>query len=206
MDAASLIQLAKPRGIDFKQVAGTASNVEGVAALRRLTRSEVKERKETHSSLDVQETVRGKHSRTYRRPAWSVAELGQAAKGLGVIPWTAALYSFAGARDGYWVLWSALAKEAHRLATREDWVPQVVCEDGVRRFYREKLAELVLDADGNKHLFIAAPHLYPACMGVAPEVWDRHLSTPYRSLHEVYDRWLSTARGAIGRWITAVKS
>lgn len=201
MDAASLIKLAAARGIDLNHIAGVASKLDGAAAPRRLSRSEVKFRNENKLSLDVHETVKGRESRSYRRPGWSVAELGQAAKGLGVIPWTAALYSFAGAREGHWLLWNALAGEAHRIARREYWVPRVATEDGRMKFYREELAELVLIEDCHKHLFLAAPILYAARMGVTIPVWDRQLVGPFRSLKGRYEGWLGSARSTISKWI-----
>lgn len=201
MDAASLIKLAAAKGIDLSYVGGAASNLEGVAALRKLTPAEKKFRGENKLGLDVQETVRGRESRTYRRPDWGGAELGQAAGGLGVIPWTAALYSFAGARDGYWRLWSALSGEAIRIGRREFWVPRVATEDGRMQFYREELAQLVLDEDANKQLFLAAPVLYPAYMGVTLSTWDQHLTGPFRSLKGQYDGWLGAARSWISKRI-----
>lgn len=201
MDAPTLLQLAKAKGIDFQEVAGAASNLDGIAQKRRLTRAETKHRNETKVSLDIQETVRGRQSRVYRPPAWSMAELGQAASGLGVVPWSAALYSFAGAKEGYWLLWHALATEANRLARRECWAMHVARENGQRRFFREDLAELVLIEDANKHWFTAAPQLYSISMDVTTVTWDRQLSDPYRSLKLSYERWLEIARSAINRWI-----
>lgn len=201
MDSVSLIKLAAAKGIALNNVAGAASNLEGVARPRRLSRAEMKFRNEKKISLDVHETVKGRESRTYRRPDWSTAELGQAAKGLGVIPWTAALYSFAGARDGYWLLWNALSGEANRIARREYWVPRVVTEDGRMQFYREELAQLVLDEDANKHLFLAAPALYSAYMGVTMPTWEQQLIGPFRSLRGRYDGWLGAARSTISKWI-----
>jgi hypothetical protein len=133
--------------------------------------------------------------------ATGVAELGQAAQGLGVIPWNAALYSFAGSSDGYWLLWSALSCEANRIARRESWAPRVTAENGEQRFYRETLAQLVLDEDAHKDMFAAAPALYAVYMGVTPPIWDQDLRGPFRSLQSAYERWLATARNVIGRWI-----
>jgi hypothetical protein len=201
MDSTSLIKLAAAKGIDLNNVGGTASNLEGVARPRKLSRAEVKFRNEKKISLDVHETVKGRESRTYRRPDWSDAELGQAAKGLGMIPWTAALYSYAGARDGYWVLWSALSGEANRIARREFWPYRVVTEDGRMQFFREELAQLVLDEDANKHLFLAAPVLYSAYMGVTLPIWEQQLIGPFRSLRGRYEGWLGAARATIAKWI-----
>jgi hypothetical protein len=195
MDAAALVQLAQARGIDLKYVAGVASKTDGVARKRQRTELEIE------LGMHVRETVTGRQSRTYRQPTWTVAELGQAARGLSPVPWAAALYSFAGSRDGYWILWHALANEAHRLARRENWPPRVVYEDGERRFYREELAEFVLTWDAHRHFFVAAPQLYAICLKVTPAVWEQQLRDPFRSLQGSYERWLSIARAAIGRWI-----
>jgi hypothetical protein len=196
LNAASLVQLAAARGIDLAHVAGVSSNLDGAA--RKRARTDV----ERELGIpDVRETVKGRETRGHRPPAWGVAELGQAAQGLGVIPWTAALYSFAGSQDGYWILWSALSSEANRIARREAWTAQVMSEDGHHRFYRENLSALVLDEDRSKHLFAAAPGLYAAYMHVAPATWDRHLAGPFSSLKSRYEGWLAVARSVIGKWV-----
>lgn len=201
MDAASLIKLAAAKGIDLNHIAGVASDLSGVAAQRKLTIEEKKYRIKTGQGLEVSETVRGRESRTYRRPTWSVAELGQAAKGMGVIPWTAAMYSYAGAKEGYWRLWDALSGEARRISNREFWPPRIASEDGRMLCYREQLSLLVLDEDASKHLFLAAPILYPAYMGVTLQVWERQLFGPFVSLKSRYEGWLGTARATIAKWI-----
>lgn len=196
MTPAALIAAAQARGVNLSHVGGTASNLDGDAQERRLTRAERK-----LGFREVRLTANGSETRAYRRPAVSHAELGQAAAGLGPIPWNAALFSFAGARDGYWLLWRALAAEALRLAKREHWAPRVIKEDGSERFFCEDLAELVLIHDSNQHLFTAAPQLFAIYMHVTPSVWDQSLDGPFRSLKGSYERWLGVARGAIGRWI-----
>lgn len=206
MDATELIQRAAARGIDFVHVAGISSDTDGIARQRKLTPAERKQRGEDRLSLEIQETVRGQQTRSYRRAAWTVAELGQAANGLGAVPWAAALYSFAGAMDGYKILWHALANEAQKLARRQDWPIDVIHEDGKRRCYREHLAKLVLYEDANKHLFSTVPQLFAVYMEVPFTVWDRQLNDPYRSLKDAYDRWLAIARGSISRWINGERT
>jgi hypothetical protein len=188
--------LATARGIDLQHVAGVSSNVDGIAKKRARTEIERK-----LGIPDVRETVKGRETRGHRRPAFGVAELGQAAQGLGVIPWNAALYSFAGSADGYWLLWSALSCEANKIARRESWAPRVTTENGEQRFYREQLSLLVLDEDRSKHLFAAAPALYAVYMNVTPATWDGQLQGQFRSLQSSYERWLQIARSTIGRWI-----
>lgn len=195
MDIVELIQRGAARGVDFQHVAGIASKLDGIAKKRSRTDDERK------LGLPIRDTAQGHQTRVYRRPAWSVAELGQAACGMGLIPWTAALYSFAGARDGHYLLWNALVNEAQRLAKRENWPSRVSGEDGQPQYFREALADLVLLEDANRDLFTAAPQLYWVFMKVPDIVWEKQLSEPYGSLKVSYDRWLSIARSVISRWI-----
>ena len=155
--------MAAAPGVNLSHVAGVASRLDGNGAERSLTRDERK-----LGIRDVPLTARGRQTRGMRRPDWSAADAGQAACGLGKVPFAAACYSYAGAReDHHWVLWSALSREAQRIARREHWPPQVVGNDGRRKFYRENLADLVLTEDANKHLFMAAPQLYAVVLDVA---------------------------------------
>lgn len=197
MNAADLIQLAQARGIDLKYVAGAASRTDGIARKRQRTKEEI------DHGLPLRESVTGRQTRVYRRPSWTVAELGQAANGLGAVPWAALCYSVAGfcEPNEYKVLWHALANEAGRLSRRENWPMEVVCEDGKRRCYREHLAKLVLIEEANRHFFAAAPQLYAIVMEVPAPVWDRQLSDPFRSLKSAYERWLGIGLSVIGRWI-----
>lgn len=196
MNAAGLVQLAAARGIDLNHVAGVASNIDGVA--RKRVRTDV-ERKA--GIPQVRETARGRETRTYRQPAWTIADLGQAAKGLGPVPWAAALYSFAGSKQGYWALHSALADKANRLSRRDHWAPRVLGAGGVYIFFREQLASLVLTEDADLHWFAGRPNLYADFMGVDPEIWEKTLLDPFLSLKAVYASWLSVACGVIGRSI-----
>ena len=201
MDAVELMQCAQAKGIDFVYVAGIASNTDGLARPRKLSLAERKSRNEQRLGMDVVATATGTQSRSSRRPTWTVSELGQAAGGLGPIPWAAALYSYAGARDGYWLLWRALATEAHRLAKREHWPARVRTEDGNWQFYTDEMAELILLADANSESFKIAPELHAIALKVTAEIWDKELKDPFRSLRNSYDRWLGIARGSIARWI-----
>jgi hypothetical protein len=196
LNAAGLVQLAAAKGIDLKGVAGRSSDTRGIARERRRTRDEREQGIEV-----VPQTVRGRESRGMRRPDWSAAELGQAAKGLGIVPWSAALYSYAGSKSGYLVLLSELRSEAIRLSRRERWPLHVPDERGRPIFYCEQLAQLVLDEDALKHLFAAAPQLYAIYMGVPAGTWEKHVAGPFRSLRAIYDQWLGRARGVIAQAI-----
>ena len=152
--------------------------------------------------MGIRASVNGHESRSYRRAAWAASDVGHAAAGLGQVPFAAACFSYAGAREAhYWVLFSALSAEAMRLSRRESWPLRVPTEDGRQQFYRELLAALILDEDSNRPLFIAAPLLFSAYMSVTPETWDRSLSDPFRSLRSRYDSWLNVARAEISKWI-----
>lgn len=191
MQAADLIALASAHGIDLTNVGGTASDTKGVARTRRRTKREVE------LGIEVAQTVRGSGTRTYRRPTWSVAELGQAAQDTPRIPWLAALYSFAGDTSGYWDLWHALAMESHKLCRNDYWEPRLLNVRGEPEYYQGKLAALVLDADMHRPLFVAGPGLFPVYMNVLPEVWDRKLASRYTDLQGRYERWLAVARSII---------
>jgi hypothetical protein len=196
MMACDLIALASAHGIDLSSVGGSASDTQGVARTRRRTKREVE------LGIEVAQTVRGAGSRTYRRPTWSIAELGQAAGGpknarVDRIPWLAALYSFAGDTSGYWDLWHALALESHKLSRNDYWEPRLKNAKGEPEYYQGKLAALVLDADMHRPLFLAGPGLFAVYMNVTPETWDRKLASRYTDLQGVYERWLAIARSTI---------
>lgn len=188
-----LIAIATAHGIELQYIAGAASNTKGVARRRKRTRMEVR------LGLEVVETVDGRQTRSSRRPAWSIAELGQAAGGVPETPWNAAFYSLAGDRDLYWALWLPLANEAFRIARRERWAARVRGEDGRLMFYQPDLACLVLDEDAHQDIFARAPGLYACCLGVTQAVWDSALESKFRSVKGSYRRWLDIALGMIQR-------
>src|SRR5581483_10500586 len=120
------------RGVDLSHVGGNASNTDGVAAVRRLTPKERKQRQEEHLSLKVELTANGNGTRVYRRPIYSLAVLGFAAGGtektrVRELPWLAAQYSWAGDRDPdtYSTLFWGLASYAAVTGKREHWPPRV---------------------------------------------------------------------------------
>lgn len=195
MNAAELVSLVAPHGVDLKHVAGCATEKHGTARKRKRSPLEVR------LGIDVTESVQGHESRTYRQPKWSVAELAQAAQGLDQIPWYAARYSFAGDVSCYWTLWSALAFETQRLARREGWQPQVLGADRNPKYYQQELAQLVLDVDAHRHVFATAPTLYATYMRVAPDTWNRVLAPRLEALQARYEAWLGQARATIQAWL-----
>lgn len=196
MNAEQLIGRASARGIDLVHAAGAAINELGIARKRALTDIEKK-----LGIPDVRETAAGHETRTYRRPAFSLAELGQAAVAGGVhgTRWLAIRYSIAGDSSCIDELRSSLTYRGHLISRRESWAPQVVGLDGRRHFFRERLADLVLTEDSHRHYFAAAPALYAICMDVPPTAWAQTLNAPFRSLKTVYEGWLTDALAALRR-------
>jgi len=199
LKAAELVSLAAAHGIDLTHVAGNASELHGPARKRRLSPAEIKLRKDLHIGLEVVPTAQGAGSHVYRRPTWTAAELGQAAQGVGRMPWLAACYSFAGDSTGYPELHRGLMMEALRIATAEKWPMRVIGRDGSMQFYVAELAQLVLDADAHKWIFTAAPSMYAICMRMEEEIWATTMSRRFTSLHVRYEGWLATAQGMIQR-------
>jgi hypothetical protein len=197
MLAHDLIALCTAKGVDLSHVGGSASDTKGLARPRKRTRREVE------LGIDVAPTAKGPGSRIYRRPTWSLAELGQAAKDVPRIPWLAAQYSYAGDMSGYWDLWHALALEAHKIGRNEGWAARVMNTSGYPQYYHGTLAALVLDADLHRAIFAASPLVYSIYLNVTPETWERLLSPRYDALQQRYERWLDIARGIIQRWLSA---
>ncbi|MGO9038872.1 MAG: hypothetical protein ACLQKH_12890 [Steroidobacteraceae bacterium] len=177
------------------RAAGAATETHGIARKRERTRLEV------NLGIDVQETASGRESRTYRRPAWSMAELAQAAAAGGVhgVAWLAVRYSVAGDASCAEELHGALAYHAQLIGRRESWPPRVMSLDGNPKFFREELAAMALDEDAHRHYFAAAPALYAVYMGVTPAVWEQTLTGPFHSLKAKYSSWISIACAGIQR-------
>jgi hypothetical protein len=195
LNVEQLVGLANARGVDLIRAAGAATETGGIARMRPRTRLEIK------LGIDVRETVRGRETRVYRRPAWSIAELAQAAAAGGVhgVRWAALRYSVIGDLSSVDELQGALGYQAVLIGRRENWPPRVVGLDGQPHFFRERMAELVLLADAHRHYFDAAPALYAAIMDVTPAVWDRTLHAPFRSLKTHYEGWIAAALAGIRR-------
>jgi hypothetical protein len=197
MHAAELIAMVSGKGIDLAHVAGSASNLDGIA--RQRTRMPI----EIRLGIDVTPTVRGHGTRTYRRPIWSLAELGQAGQGVPKIPWFAAMLSYGGDQSVYWNLWEALHAEAYKLARHNDWAPKVKDIHGMPQYYRERLAEMVLDADRFAPVFVKVPNLWWLYLNITEETWGKIMSERYEQLRHRYQRWLDIANAEIGKRIRA---
>lgn len=193
MNAEQLIALGTSRGIDFKQVAGNASKLDGIARPRILTAAERKYRQEEHLSLAVENTVEGQQTRVYRRPKYSVAELAVGAYKLERMPWLAVQYSVAGHCDDYGELHRGLMRKAIHMAESSKWPYRVQREDGLgdHGWYLAPLAGLVLDSDAHKYLFLQAPALYALYMRVSEETWTVKLAPLYRELSKHHEGWIN---------------
>ena len=197
MKAEDLIALAAGHGIDLRAVAGAASNLDGVARLRRLT-----PRERADGILAVAETATGTETRVSRPPQWSHAELGIALAGLPRMPTLAALHSFARDDANSGELYRGLLVTAMHLCRDDAW-PMRVGRDDPPYAYVNGLAGLVLDADRHARFFAAAPMLYPIYMGVSEEIWHVRLNGKYHRLKARYDGWLDSARSHINRKLSA---
>jgi hypothetical protein len=198
--AEDLIVLAAAHGIDLKHIAGASAPTSG-PSVRRRSRT----REEIAANIPVRETVRGTSTRTMRRAAWSLAELGQAAQGVPRIPWLAACFAFAGDDRVFWELHRALRYEAEWLQRHHEWSAQVIGADGAPRFYIEALAQLVLDEERHAHLFAAAPatekrpSLYAIYLHIEEPLWKRRIFERFDLLKLRYLGWLDTASAMIQR-------
>lgn len=217
MQAAELISMCAARGIDLSHVGGSSSNTDGVAAPRRLTATERKQREKEHRSVTVEVTASGHGTRVYRRPTYSLAELGIAAGGtphkqgwpgssVPKLPWFASLYSWHGDRDPdiYSDLFWALASHADSIGKREKWATGIQrLSKPARPYYVHELVGLLLEEEGDlRRYFMAAKTVHAIYMDVDEVTWIKHLSGPYASLQQRYESWLGTARGMIQRKIS----
>lgn len=206
MLAEELVVLAAAHGIDLKHVAGSSTETRKRARRRRRGEDEVREA----NGRPLIDTASGGDSGGAKRPAWTVAELGQAAQGVPRIPWLAAQFSWAGDRSAFWELHEALVFQAYRLKRRHRWSPQIVGVDGKPRFYMQELAQLVLDEDQHAHLFAAAasaarkgPSLYAAYLHIEESLWRRKVYERFDALKLRYLIWLDTARWMIQERLSA---
>lgn len=199
----AFISLVNARGVDFNFVAGNASNVEGAARPRCLSRAEIKLRNELKLALAIEPTAQGKGSRVPRRPYYSNTDLAHAMHGVPRMPELALYYSLCG--------WLGAFEELHRglmmkiLQTMDETWPMTVTYAGGRigeqHDYVHKLATLVLIADARKNDFIVAAALPAHLIGMDEPVWDRVLASRYAELQQQYTRWYLVAMGMVRKRI-----
>ncbi len=186
MQTAELIALAGAHGIDLRHLA--SSSLQGAAAKHR-----------ERVLAAVEELPKGRGFLGGRRPRLGA---DPAALAFNELPWHAARWSFADDCLSYWPLWWGLVFQTQRIARREDWPAQVRGARGEPQFYRDELAQLVLDAEANQPLFVAAPQLYGLCMAVEDRTWHEQLEPRYQRLRVCYVNWLEIGRSMIQRWVS----
>jgi hypothetical protein len=203
MRAAELFALVSAHGIDPSQAAKQTTAVDGKFKTRLM--SLIERLKRSHIPRDVQ--ARGRQSHVVRRAEWSLAELGQAAEGVPLVPWMAACYTYGRDRSCYWPLWNELNLEALRIRAKRGWPakclgagrdPQTKIPNGKPKYYLSELCELVLD-DTNLPLFRAAPILCAHYMGVEPETWDSVLAYRFDVLSRCFSGWVQTAESIVNQ-------
>lgn len=193
MKTEDLLNLGNYQKVDFFLIAGNASNVDGIAALRPPTREE------RLSGLGVKLTVESAQTRSYRKPTLSHQELATALAGCKRMPTLSAFYHVRGDYSVYPELHRGLMLELCRIAGREKWPLQINKRDGSRGYYQCELVSLVLDYQANIPVFIADPGKFALCVGVSDDVWSKVVRHWYDSMTQVYERWVATARGHVGR-------
>lgn len=195
MRAAELVALCDAHGIDFVHVAGSSSNIKGVARKRTRTRVEIDE-----GITEVRETSRGKESRSSKGKNWSQVDLGIAAYGVQSLHWAAAQHTIANDRtpETLRMLMCGLRYHANKLATQDNWETVLPKRfDGKRApgqrrestFYIEPLCMLVLDDISFRPAFTAAPQLHAIYMEVEQPTWDGILSSRFALLQARYASW-----------------
>jgi hypothetical protein len=180
---------ATAHGVDLLQAArvGTPPAPREVA-LRQIRGTEFRVLLEPRASR-----ARGAESRTFVRPSWTVAEVGQAGAGVPEILFQAALFAFAGSRDNFWKLHRALCVEALALRASYQWPSEVIDIHGIDRPYLKHLAKLVLDEDASPNAFQIAPGLYALYLGLREKTWDKTIAERFYALKLVWLGWLQHA-------------
>lgn len=191
MKAEELISMAAAHGIDLPRVAGNSSNLKGRARVRRRTEEEC-DRK-----VGVVETVTGHESRVYRRPAWSLAELGQAAQGVPEREFRAACYAFAHSMSYLWTIHADLVKEARELQRRHHWPDTVRDIHGIKKEYLEHVCKLVLDEDASPNLFKLCDPLYAIYLAIPEQTWEREVHERFAVIKHSWLQWIGTAAAGI---------
>jgi hypothetical protein len=200
MRAQDLILLASAHGIDIRQAAKETPREREARCEKFVLRLALPAY--TNACTPVPAVSAAGHpSRSSRGRAWTLAELGQAAKGLRSTPWSAVLYAYAGFRSEYFQLHDALTKEALYLRRRHHWQMKITTTNG-ERHYLADLAELVLDEEANGPLFRAAPGLFAWYLDVSEEQWKKHIAHRYDALRCSFEGWLSRGERSIQRWVS----
>ncbi len=195
MKADDLVALAAAHGVDLLQAAKTASTERNRSQTQR--QRFANGRRATVLIEPPVMRARGSATRTTDRPEWTLEELGQASAGVPQVAFWAACFAFAGDRSEYWRLWDRLHYHALQLRWKQGWPAQLPGEQGRPVHYLAQIAQLVLDEDAHPHLFLAAPVLYSAYVGVSEDVWRSRAFERFDSVKLIYLGWIDEARRII---------
>jgi hypothetical protein len=188
-----LVMLVSPRGVDLQHIAGSASETHKAAKQRVRTALERQLGLPT-----VQLSVEGKSSRVSRKPGISIEDLSLALGGLKGRSLQALYFSIWGDSSVYRDLVRHLMHEALRMSGQGEWPMRIRRANGSLGDAYEhipRLAELVLDVDAHRWVFIDAPSRFAAYMNVPEDVWEKVVSHWFRDLSLSYERWIAIAFG-----------
>jgi hypothetical protein len=202
MRETELIAFLVARGVDFEYTAGNASNLEGDASRRRMTRSERKAAVDQGSTTQVTDTVTGTQTRVYRKPVWSHQELALAAKGMALTPWLAVCFTHGRDISAREHLFHELHVESAIFARKEHWPTSVHDAAGKVLFYHAPLIDLLLTQQlhGGRFTHAQAQLLLPVealLLNVTETIWERYLSDKYLRLQQKYEAWLAEGRSLV---------
>lgn len=140
-------------------------------------------------------SAKGRATRIAQRPAWSVAEVGQAAHGLPDVLFRCALYHYAMDQGQQWELWRHLVTRARQLQFENGWPSEILDVHGLAMEYTRHLALLVLYEDHYSDDFkLYGVRAKAWCLNCSERTWRAKLSGPYEDLRVVWMEWLSHAR------------
>lgn len=205
MNAAELLSLAAAHGADleraFQLAASEKAKSETITVRAYLP--EMVGRSRYYRVLRPQSPseAKGRATRSYsRKPAWTIAELSQAAEGLAQVLFDAAIYHYACDMSPYWRLWQQLVTRAYHLQAERDWPAEVRDRHGLEMPYVRHLALLVLDEDQAQPLFrLLDGRLYSIYMNCHEKTWKDELSGPHEDLRLVWLGWIKSARAHIAQ-------
>jgi hypothetical protein len=193
----AFVKLVNARGVDFMHVAGAASRTDGVARKRKLTRAEIKIRRELKLSLKIEPSAKGSGTRVSREPSWQI-DLARALRGVRRMPELAVYFSLAGWLGEFEELHRGLMHSQLKEMNRDRTWPMVVEYSSGRLGepydYVPRLATLVLIADAFKQSFLDAEGLHGnwtpySLIGMDEALWERQLNGRYVFLRHEYESW-----------------
>lgn len=198
MNARDLVALASAHGVDL--LAAARIKADEQRRELELQRQKSTDGKRSFDALVEPKSngVKGKETRSFKRPRWSASELAQAATGMPAIEFDVLTYCYGGATDVYWTIWAALLDHARFLRVRHDWPAEVRDIHGISNDYLPHLCVMVLDEDLNEQLFkLADSRLCSIYMRVDHHVWTNDLQPRYELVKLKFIRWRDNALSTV---------